>query len=162
MARPDNFIADDMLELATNADELSTHTAKWLYRARFQKQLGKAWRQLRAPPPWQAVAQKSWARLTATHRPLTPLRNKLRRPSDGSNDKRWRTLEAGPRKQLRAALNTPVPRRLILNFTCKTGSLASALEGGTPSEQNFRKSLTVWLPVLISKIPSAPFRDNTV
>ena len=42
---------DESQPLATCADSLPPRTAKRLYKAASQGQLGKAWRQLRAPPP---------------------------------------------------------------------------------------------------------------
>ena len=52
LAKPDTFReADDITGLATAADGLSLHMARRLYRTASQGQLGKAWRQLRAPPP---------------------------------------------------------------------------------------------------------------
>ena len=41
----------DVLELTETTDGLSARTARRLYRATFQGQLSKAWRQLRASPP---------------------------------------------------------------------------------------------------------------
>ena len=52
LARPDQQKEMDNLHpLATSEDGLSQHMAKRLYRAASQGQPGKAWRQLRAPPP---------------------------------------------------------------------------------------------------------------
>ena len=42
---------DESQPLVTSADSLPPRTAKRLYKAASQGQLGKAWRQLRAPPP---------------------------------------------------------------------------------------------------------------
>ena len=66
LARPDPYYEHNPgLELAASKDSLSSHTAQRLYKAASQGQLGKAWRQLRAPPPlhigqaeWEAAAQK--------------------------------------------------------------------------------------------------------
>ena len=66
LARPDpSFENNPGLELAASKDGLSQHTAQRLYKAASQGQLGKAWRQLRSPPPlpigpaeWHAAAQK--------------------------------------------------------------------------------------------------------
>ena len=66
LARPDPYYEHNPgLELAASKDSLSSHTAQRLYKAASQGQLGKAWRQLRAPPPlhigqaeWDAAAQK--------------------------------------------------------------------------------------------------------
>ena len=66
LARPDPcFEHNPGLELAASKGGLSAHTAQRLYKAASQRQLGKAWRQLRAPPPlhigqaeWHAAAQK--------------------------------------------------------------------------------------------------------
>ena len=65
LARPDPIYEHNPgLELAASKDGLSAHTQR-LYKAASQGQLGKAWRQLRAPPPlhigqaeWAAAAQK--------------------------------------------------------------------------------------------------------
>ena len=66
LARPDPcYEHNPGLELAASKDGLSAHTAQRLYKAASQGQLGKAWRQLRSPPPlpigpaeWHAAAQK--------------------------------------------------------------------------------------------------------
>ena len=66
LARPDpRYEHNPGLELAASKDGLSAHTAQRLYKAASQGQLGKAWRQLRSPPPlpigpaeWHAAAQK--------------------------------------------------------------------------------------------------------
>ena len=54
--------------LATGPDSLPPRTAKRLYKAASQGQLGKAWRQLRAPPPVH-VGPKQWDEAVAK---LTP------------------------------------------------------------------------------------------
>ena len=56
---------DESQPLVTGADSVPPRTAKRLYKAASQGQLGKAWRQLRAPPPvfvgpaqWEEAAAK--------------------------------------------------------------------------------------------------------
>ena len=46
-----NYEQDESQPLATCADSLPPRTARRLFKAASQGQLGKAWRQLRAPPP---------------------------------------------------------------------------------------------------------------
>ena len=59
---------DESQPLATGPDSLPPRTAKRLYKAASQGQLGKAWRQLRAPPPVH-VGPKQWEEAVAK---LTP------------------------------------------------------------------------------------------
>ena len=66
---------DDSQPLATSPDNLPARTAKRLYSAASQGQLGKAWRQLRAPPP-VFVGPDQWnealAKFTPHERPEGP------------------------------------------------------------------------------------------
>ena len=59
---------DESQPLVTGADSLPLRTAKRLYKAASQGQLGKAWRQLRAPPP-VFVGPAQWEEAVAK---LTP------------------------------------------------------------------------------------------
>ena len=78
LARPDPcYEHNPGLELAASKDGLSAHTAQRLYKAAFQGQLGKASRQLRAPPPlpigqaeWDAAEQKLFPHGSAEGPPL--------------------------------------------------------------------------------------------
>ena len=68
--------------LATSADSLPPRTARRLYKAASQGQLGKAWRQLRAPPPvfvGPAQWEEAVAKLTphATPEGAVPLREDI-------------------------------------------------------------------------------------
>ena len=68
--------------LATSVDSLPPRTAKRLYKAASQGQLGKAWRQLRAPPPvfvGPAQWEEAVAKLTPHAKPegTVPLREDI-------------------------------------------------------------------------------------
>ena len=67
---------DESQPLATSPDNLPTRTACRLYKAASQAQLGKAWRQLRAPPP-VFVGLDQWnealAKFTPHQKPELPL-----------------------------------------------------------------------------------------
>ena len=65
------FEQDESQPLATGPDSLPPRTARRLYKAASQGQLGKAWRQLRAPPPVH-VGPKQWDEAVAK---LTPHEN---------------------------------------------------------------------------------------
>ena len=65
------FEPDESQPLATGPDSLPPRTARRLYKAASQGQLGKAWRQLRAPPPVH-VGPKQWDEAVAK---LTPHEN---------------------------------------------------------------------------------------
>ena len=62
------FEPDERQPLATGPDSLPPRTARRLYKAASQGQLGKAWRQLRAPPPVH-VGPRQWDEAVAK---LTP------------------------------------------------------------------------------------------
>ena len=66
-----SFEPDEQQPLATGPDSLPPRTARRLYKAASQGQLGKAWRQLRAPPPVH-VGPKQWDEAVAK---LTPHEN---------------------------------------------------------------------------------------
>ena len=73
---------DESQPLVTGADSLPPRTAKRLYKAASQGQLGKAWRQLRAPPPvfvGPAQWEEAVAKLTphATQEGNVPLREDI-------------------------------------------------------------------------------------
>ena len=78
LARPDpSFENNPGFELAASKDGLSQHTVQRLYKAASQGQLGKAWRQLRSPPPlpigpaeWHAAAEKLFPRESTEGPPL--------------------------------------------------------------------------------------------
>ena len=65
------FEPDESQPLGTGPDSLPPRTARRLYKAASQGQLGKAWRQLRAPPPVH-VGPKQWDEAVAK---LTPHEN---------------------------------------------------------------------------------------
>ena len=120
-----NFEPDESQPLAAGPDSLPPRTARRLYKAASQGQLGKAWRQLRAPPPVH-VGPKQWDEAVAKLTPhenqegSVPLREDIAperwqptpreytMPSPNSNATRLLMQGGGQLKQLRAALTTHI------------------------------------------------------
>ena len=134
LARPDpRYEHNPGLELAVSKDGLSAHTAQRLYKAASQGQLGKAWQQLRSPPPlpigpaeWHAAAQKLFPH-ESTESP--PLREKCTPPF-------WQPTE----KQFQDAVC-----RLKKGRVADSGSWTTKLAQGALSHPQVRPETLKWL-----------------
>ena len=117
------------LEIAASKDGLSAHTAQHLYKAASQGQLGKAWRQLRAPPPLQigeAAAQKLFPHESTE---VPPLREEC-------TPARWQPTE----KQFQDAIF-----RLKKGRAADSGGWTTKLAQAALSNSQVRPALLQWL-----------------